>query len=374
MKQQLETKPYPQGNSTMYAPNDDISLKELIKVLWDSKLMIILITTVFAVGSVIFVFSAQEWWVSSAKISRAQPQDLTTYQQQVNQFQPVFNLHQDDGTVLVSKELDNLFNSSSLYQRFIDTFNSSNNKRNFLDENIEFQVIKDTLSSDMVNLQEDDGRLLYTKWFKKITAVSENNSGESSPYFLNFKAPTKESSFALLTSYISYTESKVHQDAFNNLQAVVNGKKNELVQQKNIIENQAKNQLKVEIERANYAMGIAKAAGVEQPIQAGDDNELFSIKLGSKGLEAKIVALESIKNLSVIEPRLQQISAKLNMLKNLEIDREVEFQTFRFFKNVEQPVTRDQPKRALIVILSALSGGILALVIVLIRFAFRKEG
>ncbi len=95
--------------------------------------------------------------------------------------------------------------------------------------------------------------------------------------------------------------------------------------------------------------------------------------MGAKGLEAKIKALESVKNLSVIEPRLQQINAKLDMLEHLEVDRAVEFQTFRFLENVEQPITRDKPKRSLIVVLGTLLGGVLGIVIVLIRFAFRKE-
>lgn len=75
----------------------------------------------------------------------------------------------------------------------------------------------------------------------------------------------------------------------------------------------------------------------------------------------------------MIEPRLQQIDAKLEMLKELKIDRNIQFQTFRFLENVEQPISRDKPKRPLIAVLGTLLGGMLGVVIVLIRFAFRKE-
>jgi len=137
---------------------------------------------------------------------------------------------------------------------------------------------------------------------------------------------------------------------------------------------QAKNKLLVEAERAKYALDIAKAANVNQPIQTNSDKEIFGIDLGTKALAAKVTALESVKNLSVVEPRLQQIDAKLEMLKNLEIDRSIEFQTFRFLENVEQPITRDKPKRALIAVLGTLLGGMLGVAIVLVRFAFRREG
>ncbi len=76
-------------------------------------------------------------------------------------------------------------------------------------------------------------------------------------------------------------------DAFSNLKAFVNSKRNELIQQKRILESQAKNQLLVETERTKYAVEIALAAGVEKPTQTGNDKENLWYKLGSKGLEAK---------------------------------------------------------------------------------------
>lgn len=351
--------------------SDNIYFIQLFKDLWSGKLIIAFVTIFFAVGSFSLSMSMQEWWSSQADVIQAQPQDMSEYQQQVKQYQAVFNVYQEDGTVLVSNELDNLVNSSVLYQRFLDTFNSNNNKRNFLEDSIKFHGVNND-SDDSLEMKEDAKRRLYEEWFGKITAVKIEQIPKISPYKLSFQSTTKESSFQLLKDYIYATENQVRQDAFNNLKAVVNGKRNELIQQRIILETQAKNLLLVEVERVKYAIAIAQAAGVEKPVQIGRDNELFSIDLGSKGLEAKVKALESVKNLSVIEPRLQQIDAKLDMLNNLEIDRTVDFQTFRYLENVEQPITRDKPKRALIVVLGTLLGGMLGVAIVLIRFAFRK--
>ncbi|MFA0308692.1 LPS O-antigen chain length determinant protein WzzB [Vibrio splendidus] len=372
MKQQTQPQTYSPQNPPMYTTNDEIDLRELFKALWDGKLIVILVTVLFTASSIGFALSSQEWWSSTAKIAKAQPQDLSAYQQQVKQFQPVFNIYQDDGTVLVSEELDNLVDSEILFQRFVNTFNSTNNKRNFLSHNSEFQKFKRDHFVDDSHVTEDAERSLYLSWFDRISVSIEDKRNDYSPYFLNFQTTTKQSSFDLLTSYIVITEAKVHQDAFNNLRALVSGKRNELIQQKRILETQARSLLLVEAQRAKYAMYIAKSAGVDKPISIANDNEIFGIALGSKGLKAKVVALESVKNLSVIEPRLQQINAKLDMLNNLEIDRTVEFKTFRFLENVEQPITRDKPKRSLIVVLGTLLGGMLGVVIVLIRFAFRK--
>lgn len=354
--------------------SDEIDLRELFKALWDSKLLIVLSAFVFSVIAVIFAMTSQEWWSSKATISQPQAQDMAAYRQQVKQLQPVFDVYQDDGTVLVSQELNDLTDAEVLFSRFVDAFNSSNNKRSFLDSSKEFQQFKEQISSQLSDIEQGKARrALYSEWFGKIVAQAETPKSKLTSYHISFQSTTGESSYLLLVNYIKTIKSKVHQDALNNLEAIVSAKKDELVQQKKILETQAKNRLLVEADRARYAFSIAKAAGVTSPIQTNGSKELFGIDLGSKALAAKVKALESIKNLSVVEPRLQQINAKLEMLENLKIDRSIQFQTFRFLENVEQPITRDKPKRALIVILGTLLGGMLGVAIVLIRFAFRRE-
>ncbi|NOI58437.1 LPS O-antigen chain length determinant protein WzzB [Vibrio coralliilyticus] len=369
-------------NEQQYSPqlpnsfpvSDEVDFRELFKALWDGKLLIIVTTLVSAVVAVLFAITSQEWWSSKATISHPQAQDMAAYRQQVKQFQPVFDIYQDDGTVLVSQELDDLTDTKVLFNRFVDAFNSSNNKRRFLDSSIEFQQLKEKVSSDTNDEERIKARrALYSDWFGRISAKAGNPKNKLTPYDISFQSTTSKSSYLLLVNYIKIIKSKVHQDALNNLEAIVSAKKDELVQQKKILETQAKNRLLVEADRARYALSIAKAAGVTSPIQTNGNRELFGIDMGSKALAAKVEALNSIKNLSVIEPRLQQINAKLQMLNDLKVDRSIDFQTFRFLENVEQPLTRDKPKRTLIVILGTLLGGMLGMAIVLIRFVFRRE-
>ncbi|WP_390904722.1 LPS O-antigen chain length determinant protein WzzB [Vibrio fluvialis] len=362
-------------SSSIQKSSDEIDLKELFFVLWSGKLTIVTSTFVVAMFAIIYALSAQQWWSSTAKIAEPQPQDMAAYRQQVKQFQPVFDIYQEDGTVLVSEELDDLVDPETLFRRAVDAYSSNNNKREFLNSSEEFQQYKSELG--ILNTDTDDGkdsiRRLYADWFQKITAQAEDKKAELSPYNLSFQSTTKESSYSLLNEYLDDISQKEREGALNNLQAIVASKRNELVQQKKILESQAKNRLEVEAERAMYALDIAKAADVTTPIQSNNGSEIFSIDMGTKALSEKVKVLESIKNLSVIEPRLQQIDAKLDMLNNLHIDRNVKFQTFRFLENVEQPISRDKPKRALIVVLGTLLGGMLGIAIVLIRFAFRKE-
>ncbi len=367
--QPLTNQHYSPQIPSAFQSNDEIDLLELFKALWDGKLIIIITTLVFAVGAVVFALVSQEWWSSKAKITQPQTQDIAAYQLQVKQYQPVFDIYQDDGTVLVNDELESLVDKKVLFKRFIDAFNSSNSKRDFLDSSEEFQTFKAGFDADA---DAESERLLYAEWYKKITAKPDGQ-GERNSYDISLQSTTKDNSYSSLHEYIAIIKRKVHQDALNNLEAIVSGKRNELVQQKRILEAQATSKLLIEAERAKYAVGIAEAAGIIKPIQTNSNNELFGIDLGSKALEAKVKALESMKNLSVVEPRLQQIDAKLEMLENLKIDRSIQFQTFRFLDNVEKPTTLDKPKRVLIVVLGTLLGGMLGVALVLIRFAFRRE-
>ncbi|MGD8172492.1 LPS O-antigen chain length determinant protein WzzB [Vibrio sp. TRT 21S02] len=373
--QQVTNQNYPELPQN-FPQSNEINLRELFDALWVGKWTIIVTTVLFAVSAICYSLFAQQWWSSKAKVSQSQPQDIAAYQQQVKQFQPVFDIYQEDGTVLVSEELNDLMDTEVLFQRFIDGLNSTNNKKAFLDASSEFQVFKQQLIENTegnVEAEKEANRKLYAEWFQKILASAVDKKAEFSPYNVSFQATTKESSFIMLSKYMGVIKQKARNDALNNLEAIVTAKKHELIQQKHILTSQAKNRLQVEVERAQYALDIAEAAGVNQPIQTNSNQEIFSIDLGTKALAAKVKALESVKNLSVIEPRLQQIDAKLDMLNNLKVDRSIDFQTFRFLENVEPPISRDKPKRALIAVLGTLLGGMLGVAIVLIRFAFRRE-
>ncbi|MGF1745854.1 LPS O-antigen chain length determinant protein WzzB [Vibrio minamisatsumaniensis] len=344
----------------MYSSNDEIDLRELFKALWDGKIIIILLTALFAASSVGYALSAQEWWSSSAKITQSELQDRQMYQQQVKQFQSIFA---DSG------ELSNLADSHVIFNKFVDLFNSRNNKQAFLEQSAEFQDIKNSYFSNASEITEDVTRKFYLTWLDKVSASLDDKKR----YVLTFQSMTKKSSFNLLKTYISFTESQVREDLFDHLEALVFGERNELIQQEKLIESEAKNKLNAQIEQTQSALKIAKAASINAPLLVSSARGLYEIELGSKALQEKVKELKTVKNLTILEPRLQLVMGQLHVIDSIKIDRTVEFKMFRYLSDVEQPITRDKPKRALIVVLGTLLGGMLGVAIVLIRFAFRKE-
>ncbi|OXX21748.1 Wzz/FepE/Etk N-terminal domain-containing protein, partial [Vibrio sp. V08_P9A1T1] len=191
-----------------YEQNDEIDLKELFIVLWQGKWIIILVTLVFAIGAITYALTAQEWWSSSAKIAVPQVQDFTEYQSQVKQYQPIFDVYQDDGTILVNNYLDGLVMPQQLFQSFIMAFESNKNKRNFLDSNAVFQDFKNKLEADADADADEATRRLYNEWFSKLTASQPDKSNKNIME-LKVQATTKLDSYNMLQNYISYVSTIV---------------------------------------------------------------------------------------------------------------------------------------------------------------------
>lgn len=373
LKQPMSNQQYPSQFSASFQNNDEIDLREVFKAIWEGKLIIAAITMVFSFIAVFFAMNAQEWWSSTAQISKSQPQDIAIYEQQVKLFQPVFDVYQQDGTVLINKQLDRLIDSKMLFQQYLREFNSKENKRLFFRTNTTFKAIEEQLYSFDSEVREDSelfDRKVHEQWFDKINVTATDKIRQT--YNVSFQSTDKESSSQLLNDYMQEIKRKVYTDAWNNLQATIDSKRNELIQQRNILENQAKNKISIEVVRAKYALSIAKAAGVNRPMQISSEDEIFGIDLGSKALEQKIKVLKSVESLSIFEPRLQQIDAKLQILKDLKINNDVEFQSFHFIENIEKPTSRDKPKRAFMVLFGGMFGAIIGVLFVLVGYAFRK--
>ncbi|MGF1788269.1 Wzz/FepE/Etk N-terminal domain-containing protein [Photobacterium swingsii] len=347
---------------------DMIDLFEIFNALWLSKLKIIAISLLFTIAAIIYALTAQQWWSSKAVVIPAQLNDFSEYQFQVKQFQPVFDVYQQDGTILVNEELTPLIDNEKLFQQFINSFNSLANKKEFLLNNDAFQRY---LVDNEIAGEEAVSRTLDA-WFEKIKAVTADTR-KNEIYTLSLQATTDKSSFVLLNSYIAFVSAQVFEDNLSNLRAVTQAKENELKQMLTIFEAQASNYIDVEKQRSLLSLGIAKAANLEQPLANITDNKLFDIQLGVNALQAKVKALNSIDNLGVIDPNIQQIKAKLSLLKATKINTDISFKTFRFLENVEMPLGRDKPKRALIVVLWTFIGTVLSVVIVLIQHVTSKH-
>ncbi|EIV0335956.1 LPS O-antigen chain length determinant protein WzzB [Vibrio cholerae] len=361
----------PQYPHYAYPANDEIDLKELFAALWQGKWLIIMTTLFCSVIAIGYALTAQEWWSAKATVSQPQLQGITSYQQAVKRYQPLFDVYQEDGTVIVSETLDSLIDPEVIFKLFIQEFNANGTKRSFMQTNSTFL----TLQKQMLEQNNDPEvmQTLYEEWFERIkaSAVGKNND----TFTLIFQSVDKTSSLTLLSDYIQFVNQTLNKQLNANLISTLAAKYGELTQQEKNLQQQAQLRLQVELERTQYALNIAEAADIKQPVQNLGEQEIFAINIGSRALKAKVDALKSIKDLSVFEPRLAILQSKLSQfdLETLSAETKWSVNGFYYLDQPEQPLTRDKPKRALIVVLGGMLGGILGVAMVLVRFAFRTE-
>ncbi|UGA54979.1 Wzz/FepE/Etk N-terminal domain-containing protein [Vibrio sp. VB16] len=374
MKEILSESKIARSNTAVIDPRDRVEnytdFKGIILTLWKEKWLIVMITSVFTIFAMIYAFTAQEWWSAKAKVVLPQVQDFSNYELQVKNYQPIFDTYQEDGTVLIDDQLNDLVDREELFQMFIRAFNSNFNKKSFLNKNELFQDHK--IKIDGSDISEDSLRRVYSGWYKKISAtpVYKNDKSE---FILSLQSTSKEIALKMLSDYVLFVNEIVHSDALNNLDSKIFSKKNELSQQLFALEKQAKLKIEVEIKRAQFSHEIALAAGVDKPIQNIRGEDIFVIGLGSDALGAKIIALKEMKNLSVIEPRLQQLGAKLDLIQSSKLNRDIKFLTYRFLEEPSQPISRDKPNRLVIIILGLILGSGLSFLIVMMKHILRSN-
>nr|ADF80971.1 chain length determinant protein [Vibrio cholerae] len=348
----------PQYPHYAYPANDEIDLKELFSALWQGKWLIIVTTLLFSVAAIGYALTAQEWWSAKATVSQPQLQGIASYQQAVKRYQPLFDVYQEDGSIIVSEALDLLIDPEVIFKRFIQEFNANGTKRRFMQTNPTFL----TLQKQMMEQNNDPEVMqkLYEEWFERIQASAVDKKANDI-FTLSFQSVDKASSLTLLNDYIQFVNQTLNQQLNANLISILTAKYGELAQQEKNLQQQAQLRLHVELERTQYALNIAEAADIKQPVQNLGEQEIFAINIGSRALKAKVDALKSIKDLSVFEPRLAILQSKLSQfdLETLSAEAKWSVNGFYYLDQPEQPLTRDKPKRALIVVLGTLLGGML---------------
>ena len=365
-------------NAVNLPHDDEIDLKELFIALWKGKLTIIACTVVCAVIAVVYALNAKQVWTTEALITTPQVSDFANYQRMVSDFQPVFDVYQDDGTVLVSKRLDDIILPETLFSIYIQQFESRANKKAYIAQNSEFQRELSEVKANTKDSTEEEIRnseaALYSEWYAKLAATPVKSSNQNvDQYTLQGQLSTGNDSYEFLSGYIGYVAEKARAIAVANVSSVVASKRSEIMQQQTLFTEQARGRLLNERAQAQYALEIATAAGLDSPQQNLNSQDLFAINIGANALAAKVKVLDNLTELSIIEPKLHQLNAKFDLLNTLTIDPNLAFNTFQFIEAPEKPTSRTFPKRPLITILGVLLGGMLGTAIILIRYAFAKK-
>lgn len=343
--------------------NDEIDLFELFSVIYKSKFVIIGITLLFAiVGFTVASFLPQKW-TSQAAITKPMLDEMKQLRATLTELSLV--------------DVDTGVNGSSVYQKFINNYNSRVLREEYL---ISTDYYKSLLAK-MENPTPLDQRKLIEEIVTKDINLKASDSKNSEEEFsgeinLSFTAPTSEEAYDLLSGYIRFISTKVRVEVKDEIDDQIERKLSFAQKAYEMDLERIANARNVNVQRLKYALEIANAAGVKKPIssegaQIKDDPD-YSIAMGSDALTSKLAITEAITDPTTVSSDLKNRLYNMKQLEKVKLD-ELQFVPFKYMLKPYEPTKKDAPKRALILVGAAFVGFILSVMGVLLSYMARSR-
>ncbi|HEB0852834.1 LPS O-antigen length regulator [Citrobacter werkmanii] len=337
---------------------NEIDLVGLIEILWRARTKIIATVFAFACIGLLVSFLLPQKWTSEAVVTPAEPV----------QWQELENTL----TKLRVLDMDISVSRGDVFNLFIKKFQSPLLLEEYLRSSP--YVLEQLKGADF---DEMDLHRAIVRLSEKMTAVDSNLSKKNetalyTAWTLSFTAPLAEEAQAVLTGYIQYisdlTEKETLEDIRNKLAIKTSFEKERLEMDR----VRLKNQLEANIQRLNYSLEIANAAGIKKPVysngQAVKDDPDFSISLGADGITRKLEIEKSVTDVAEINGELRNRQYHVEQLLSTNVN-DVNFTPFKYQRSPSLPVKKDGPAKSMIIILAALLGGMIACGGVLLRHA-----
>ncbi|EPR1452115.1 LPS O-antigen length regulator [Citrobacter koseri] len=338
--------------------SNEIDLLSLVDVLWRAKNRIIATVFAFALAGILLSFILPQKWTSRAIVT---PAEAVQWQELEKTL-----------TTLRVLNLDINLQRDAVFTLFIKKFSSTS----LLDEYLRASpYVMDQLKG--ADIDEMELHRAIVALSEKMNAV-DTNAGKKNEtslftsWTLSFTAPTKEEAQKVLTGYIQYVSDIVVKETLENIRNQLDTRTHFEKEKLAMDRVRLRNQLDANIQRLNYSLEIANAAGIKKPVysngQAVKDDPDFSISLGADGIAQKLQIEKSVTDVAEINAEIRNRQYYVEQLTAMNIN-DVKFMPFKYQLSPSLPVKKDGPGKALIVILAALLGGMIACGGVLLRHA-----
>ena len=343
---------------------NEIDLVNLIEILWRARTKIIATVFAFACAGILVSFLLPQKWTSQAIVTPAEPV----------QWQSLENTL----TKLRVLDMDISVSRGDVFNLFIKKFQSPSLLEEYLRSS---PYVMDQLKG--ADIDEMELHQAIVRLSEKMKAVDTNlgKKNETSLYTawtLSFTAPHAEEAQSVLKGYIQYISDIVVKETLEDIRNKLSIKTSFEKERLEMDRVRLKNQLEANIQRLNYSLEIANAAGIKKPVysngQAVKDDPDFSISLGADGIERKLEIEKSVTDIAEINGELRNRQYHVEQLLAMNVG-DVTFTPFKYQLSPSLPVKKDGPAKSMIVILAALLGGMVACGGVLLNYAMvsRKQ-
>ncbi|EAB9842240.1 LPS O-antigen length regulator Wzz(fepE) [Salmonella enterica] len=346
------------GCSLPPANSHEIDLFSLIEVLWQAKRRILATVFAFACVGLLLSFLLPQKWTSQAIVTPAESVQWQGLERTL--------------TALRVLDMEVSVDRGSVFNLFIKKFSSPSLLEEYLRSS---PYVMDQLKGAQIDEQDLHRAIVVLS--EKMKAVDSNvgKKNETSlftSWTLSFTAPTREEAQKVLAGYIQYISDIVVKETLENIRNQLEIKTRYEQEKLAMDRVRLKNQLDANIQRLHYSLEIANAAGIKRPVysngQAVKDDPDFSISLGADGISRKLEIEKGVTDVAEINGDLRNRQYHVEQLAAMNVS-DVKFTPFKYQLSPSLPVKKDGPGKAVIIILAALIGGMMACGGVLLRHA-----
>ncbi|EBB4014423.1 LPS O-antigen length regulator [Salmonella enterica] len=346
------------GYSLPSANSHEIDLFSLIEVLWQAKRRILATVFAFACVGLLLSFLLPQKWTSQAIVTPAESVQWQGLERTL--------------TALRVLDMEVSVDRASVFNLFIKKFSSPSLLEEYLRSS---PYVMDQLKGAQIDEQDLHRAIVVLS--EKMKAVDSNASKKNetslfTSWTLSFTAPTREEAQKVLAGYIQYISDIVVKETLENIRNQLEIKTRYEQEKLAMDRVRLKNQLDANIQRLHYSLEIANAAGIKRPVysngQAVKDDPDFSISLGADGISRKLEIEKGVTDVAEIDGDLRNRQYHVEQLAAMNVS-DVKFTPFKYQLSPSLPVKKDGPGKAIIIILAALIGGMMACGGVLLRHA-----
>lgn len=319
-----------QNNNSQVGRNHDpeqIDLLDLMLQLWRGKWMIATFVIVFIALAVGYLFVAKEKWTSSAIIAQPDAAQIAPYSNALN--------------ILYGTAAPSMLD---IQTRAIDRFNAS------------FSALSQALDNQAVP--------------EKLT-IEPAVKGQALPLSVTYTSTSAEAAQKQLAQYIQQVDEQTAKelalDLKDNIKEQIKTLNDSLQNQEKV----AQEQKDLRIKQIAEALKNAEAAKITSPQlqQTQDVTQETLFLLGSEGPKS-MIDNEASRPL-VFPTAYYQTRRNLLDIQNLNVNPDT-IHVYRYVMKPDLPVRRDSPKKAVILVLAVLLGGMIGSGVVLGRNALRN--
>ena len=306
---------------------EQVDLIDLVMQLWRGKVTIVASVIIILILAVAYLFVAKEKWTSTAIVAQPDVAQIATYNTALKVLYP-----------------DTSINVADVQNRVVSRFSST----------------LSALSNELENQEEPE----------KLT-VDQVIKGRDLPIQVTYVGSSAEDAQKTLAQYIQKVDEQVadelHLDLNDNIRQQILTFSSSLETQETVAEEQRTLRLKQIKEALKYAQEANIVKPQQQQPQDVTQDTMFL--LGSEGLSA-MIQNEATRPL-VFSGNYYQTKNNLLDIERIKVDPKT-IHAYRYVMKPDLPIRRDSPKRAIVLVLAVLLGGMIGSGIVLGRNALRE--